>query len=57
MRNRSLDLVNLEKSIELQLSFKHSMDSWQAMYKMATDTIYIQYQKLKFTNIMHCQTV
>ncbi|HQM78639.1 MAG TPA: hypothetical protein PLA78_05710 [Bacteroidales bacterium] len=43
-----LDLVNLEKSIELQLSFKHSMDSWQAMYKMATDTIYIQYQKLKF---------
>lgn len=43
-----LDLVNLEKSIELQISFKHSMDSWQATYKMATDTIYIQYQKLKF---------
>ncbi len=43
-----LDLVNLEKSIEQQISFRHSLDSWQAMYKIAADTIYIQYQKLKF---------
>lgn len=43
-----LDLVNIEKSIEQQINFKQTLDNWQGMYKIATDSIYIQYQKLKF---------
>jgi hypothetical protein len=43
-----LDLINLEKSIEQQINFKQTLNNWHGMYKIATDSIYIEYQKLKF---------